>query len=155
MKRAGEDLDDVERMRGERGDGAGGGGRAPMQRRRNEGSRWWHHEGSFVLYGLVKYHEQTRIGRVAQRRSQESTKEFRRPAVRYGPQGRDQGAVRMEVTLQGGKERRGVIRSRMIQNGGETFADLVSGFEYGEWIQHEADGNASRGTCQEVPGIRQ
>ena len=43
----------------------------------------------------------------------------------------------------------------MMQDGGERFADLVSRFEYGEWIQHEADGNAGRGTRQEVPGIRQ
>lgn len=43
----------------------------------------------------------------------------------------------------------------MIQNGRETFADLVSRFEDGEWIQREADGNAGCGTRQEVPGIRQ
>lgn len=38
---------------------------------------------------------------------------------------------------------------------GESCADLVSRFEYGEWIQHEADGDAGRATRQEVPGIRQ
>ena len=43
----------------------------------------------------------------------------------------------------------------MIQNGEKTYADLVSRFEYGEWVQHEADGNAGRGTCQEVSGVRQ
>ena len=37
----------------------------------------------------------------------------------------------------------------------ESCADLVSRFEYGEWVQHEADGNAGRATRQEVPGVRQ
>lgn len=107
MKRAGENLDDVERMRGERGDGTCSSGRAAVQRCRNEGSRRSHHGGSFILYGLVKHHEQTRIGRVAQRRSQESTKELRRPPAYYGRHRRHQGAVRMEVTLQRGtKEKR-------------------------------------------------
>jgi hypothetical protein len=64
----------------------------------------------------------------------------------------------MEVTLQRRqkkRERRVILNVSMIRNGGERFADLVSRFEYGEWIQHEADGDAGRGTRKEVPGIRE
>jgi hypothetical protein len=53
-----------------------------------------------MLGGLVKHQEQTRIGRIAQRRSKEPAKELRRSTAYDGPQGRRQGTVRMEVTLQ-------------------------------------------------------
>lgn len=86
-------------MRGERSGGSGGGGRAAMQRRRNEGRRWWQYGGGFILYGLVNHQKQTRIGCIAQRRSQEPTKKLRRPASYYGPHRRRQGTVRMEVAL--------------------------------------------------------
>ena len=69
-----------------------------------------------MLGGLVKHQEQTRIGRVAQRRSKEPAKEFRRSTAYDGQQGRRQGTVRMEVTLQ--KEDKRVIKLRASKDVG-------------------------------------
>jgi len=64
----------------------------------------------------------------------------------------------MEVALQREKKRKDGCHKHAHDTewrGEERLANLVSSFEYGEWIQHEADGDAGRGTRQKVSGICQ
>src|ERR1700679_1629716 len=103
-KAKGRNLNDVEWMCRDRSEGSGSSGRAAIQSRTNEGRRWWQYGGGITLDSLVKHHEQTSVGRIAQRRSKKPAKEFRRSGAYDRQRGRCQGTIRMEITLKKDKE---------------------------------------------------
>ena len=122
-------LDDIERMCRERSEGFGSSSRAAIQIRTNEERRWWQYGGSIMLDRLVKYQEQTSVGRIARRRSKEPAKELRRSGAYDRQHGGCQGTIRMEIALQNEQRNAGVINSMWWRTCGKS-TDFIQSLEH-------------------------